>query len=409
MLYQAPYVLPITALPIPQGAILVRQGLIVDIGPQAELHSRYPAEEVTTFPSAAILPGLVNPHIHLELTNLAGRISRGTNFAAWIAEIIRLRSEWDENHERASIQRGVQECLAHGITCVGDISRSGLSAKILAAAGLPGVVFLETLGFQEDKAPGALSRLEDILMTFPKATDLRAGLSPHAPYSTAPGLYRKLTEKAGSYPLCTHLAETQEEVEFLLAGTGALHKLLHERGAWEPGWQVPKASPIEYLNRIGALQHGLLAVHLNYLTREDINTLAQTGVQAVVCPGSNQWFGRHNPHLPKLLAAGINLSLATDSLASNESLDMFREMRLCHQAYPDINPDVVLKMGTINGAKALGSEHRTGSLEINKRADLVVVGIPAKIPPKEISEYMVTSDPPIVQVLLAGNPLKIQN
>jgi cytosine/adenosine deaminase-related metal-dependent hydrolase len=403
MLLQAPYLLPITSPPIANGAILIRAGLIADIGLQTELRRRYLTEEVIDFSSAAILPGLVNPHVHLELSRLAGAIPRGLPFADWIVEVIKLRSGWDTQTEKESINLGIKQCLAHGITCVGDISRSGLSAGLLAEAGLSGVVFLEVLGFREESIFQALSRLEETLADFPQIPDLFPGISPHAPYSTALSLYQKIAAMAGNYPICTHLAETRAEVEFLHNGGGPLRELLQDMGAWEPGWQAPGLSPVKYLERLGALFPGLLAVHINCLTAEDINVLARVKPEAIVCPGSNHWFGRENLHLPEIVASGINLALATDSLASNEMLNMFYEMSLCKQAYPRLDPEFILKMSTINGARALNLEHRLGSLQTGKRADLALVDIPQGITVDKLIGYLVSAEPAVSRVVLNGN------
>ncbi len=403
MLYQAHFILPVTQPPISEGAILVREGLIVDIGSQAALCSRYPDEKTANFESAAIIPGLVNPHTHLELSNLAGEISPKGTFVDWIAQIIRHRSKQGKLGSRSSILGGIKECLAHGITCVGDISQDGLSARMLLDAGLAGVVFLESLGFQEERVSPTLLKLEKLLAAFPEQPDMLPGLSPHAPYSTSPALYRQITKMAGdSYPLCTHLAETPEEVKFVQSGDGVLADLLKKLKAWEPNWQAPGVSPVAYLKQLGVLQQNMLAVHLNHLTPGDMNILAEARVNAVICPGSNKWFGRHNSHIQELLAAGINASLATDSLASNESLDMFREMRLTHQAYPPLNPGEIIRMATINGARALGLEHRVGSLKAGKRADLVVLNIPKALSLENLPHYIVDSSPSIIKLMLRG-------
>ncbi len=408
MLYRAAYILPVTKSPISNGAILVREGLIVDVGTQAALHLRYPDEKVTSFDRAAIIPGLVNPHTHLELSNLAGKIVPKGTFCDWITQVIQLRNQWGALGNRRSVLRGIKECLAHGITCVGDISHDGLSAKILLNAGLAGVVFLEVLGFQENQVTPAILKLKKLLEAFPEHPDILPGLSPHAPYSTSPALYQQIIQLAGTkHPVATHLAETQAEVEFLESAGGPFRNFLEQRGVWEAKWRTPGISPAAYLKQLGVLQDGMLAVHLNQVTPEDIQTLAQAKVNAVICPGSNKWFGRHNSHVLDLLATGVNLSLATDSLASNKSLDMFQEMRLAQQAYPQISPEAIIQMATINGARALGLEHRLGSLAVGKRADLVVISLPEETSLDNLPHYIVDANPQIIKLILLGRQLSV--
>ncbi len=400
MLYSAPYIVPVTSPIIINSAILVKNGSIVDIGSQKKLSALYPQEESIHFPQAAILPGLVNPHIHLDLSALEGKIPSKTNFTDWITHIIRYRIGWNPQIEAFSIRAGIKESLKYGTTCVGDISKSGMSAGLLAEYGMCGVVFLEVLGFN---SYFDLCGFKQNLAEFDSYTDINLSISPHAPYSASPQIYKDAMKIADVLPVCTHLAETAQELEFTLTGGGMFRKLLEGFNSWNPDWRIPEVSPIKYLSNLGVLKENMTAVHLNCLDTDDISILSESKVCAVSCQGSNLYFGRDNPYLGKLYNAGVEISLATDSLASNQQLNMFREMRLFHEAYPEIPADKILQMAAINGARALGLDRLCGSIEKGKRADFVVIQIPDKtMSPDKLTEHIISSEPVIIKTILKG-------
>jgi cytosine/adenosine deaminase-related metal-dependent hydrolase len=252
------------------------------------------------------------------------------------------------------------------------------------------VVFHEPIGFRAEGADALLQETEDwldaasALIADTDRAGVTLGLAPHAPYSVSPALIQELAAMARlrGLPFSIHLSETAAELEFVRSGTGQLRELLVERGAWDPAWTPPGASPVRYLADLGVLSAGAagargLAVHCNYLEDEDIQILKRGRLVPTWCPGSHQFFGHRRHPAPELLDAGVPVALGTDSPASNAGLNMLREVRLAGQAYPKVDRDVWVRAATLTAAEGLGLGALTGSLEVGKAADLQILeGVP---------------------------------
>ncbi|MCH7768154.1 MAG: amidohydrolase family protein [Nitrospinae bacterium] len=380
-LFAADWVVPVASPPIPEGGVLVEGPRIVEVG-RAQALRRAGVDEVRDLSGHLLLPGLVNAHTHLELSFLKGRISPSLPFDGWIEALVGELREADEATLADAARSGLAELTANGTTAVGDISRSGISHPIIADSGLKGVVFVEVLGFHPDHEQRALDAAVGTLerLAARPESPLHVGITPHAPYSTSPALYRGAAGLARTrgLPLAVHLAETPEEELFVREGRGPLRDLLARFGLWYGDFPIPGCSPVEYLESLGVLA-GALAVHCNTVTDdEDIGRLAAAGAPVVLCPASNAWFGRPSRHpLPLMLEAGLLCALGTDSLASNDRLDLLSEMTLCAASHPELAPETVLHMATDWAAEALGLSGRCGSLEAGKAADLVALRLPA--------------------------------
>ena len=207
--------------------------------------------------------------------------------------------------------------------------------------------------------------------------DVRYGFSPHAPYSVHPRLFRELTAMAADCraPLAFHLAETREELEAIRSGSGPLVDAFRASGFWRDGVIPEGTRPLDYLHVMARLPHGLV-VHGNYLDDEEIELLSECpGLSVVYCPRTHDWFG-HQPHpWLRLMQRGVRVALGTDSRGSNPDLSLWSEMQFLRERFPDIAASSLLKLGTLNGAEALGMGEVTGTLQPGRRADLAVVEV----------------------------------
>ena len=239
--------------------------------------------------------------------------------------------------------------------------------------------FVEQIGLLEE-------RFEDLLRSARQHLDgpghshgWRAGLSPHAPYSVHPELFARLVRLAvdSGAPLATHVAESREELQLLQSGDGPIRDLYAELGAWNEA-AIPRHSrPLDCLKLMATAPRSLV-IHGNYLDDEEIAFMAGHAdrMAVVYCPRTHYFFRHDRYPLEKLLAAGVLLALGTDSRASNPDLSVLADMRQVARGHDAIPADEVLRLGTINGARALGLEDEIGSLRPGKSADLTVVALP---------------------------------
>jgi cytosine/adenosine deaminase-related metal-dependent hydrolase len=362
----ADWVLPIEAPPIRDGAVSFAGGRIVAVGTAAELGSG------TRYEGAAIVPGLVNAHTHLEYAVYAG-FGDGLPFDRWLATHIQRKQELTADDPLAIARFGALECLASGTTTIGDASYTGAAAAAAAELGLRATVYLEV--FRSDPEH-ALARFAELRETVEPHLDDRVhlGISPHAPYTTAPEVYAACGELG--LPVMTHLAETLDERRWLELGGGPWRafgdRLLPPTGS----------TGIRMLAERGLLGPRLAAVHCVDLEADELELLASSGTGVIHCPRSNGYLGCGIAPLRALLDAGAHVGLGTDSPNSAVDFDLFAELRaaVLHARARErdaaaLSATDALELATLGGARALGLEHEVGSLVPGKRADLAIVAL----------------------------------
>ena len=356
------------------GSIIVEDGIIKEILPN-QLDSF--TGDTLDLSDCLVLPGFVNVHSHLSLSALKGNVCNSGSMTDWISSVV----EQDTGlafSERTRMMRSVaDELLRSGVATIADyfpLSNPSLSQEYFS---LPfrQIMFLECLGFQGEKASALRARIESVLMGHDSDEGLISmGLAPHAPYSVSPELFRQTRKIADKYslPYSCHVAEFPEEVRFIKEGGGELEKFLRSRDVYDETWKPEGKSPVQYLDDIGVLD-SMIAVHLNHAD-EDIELLASKNVSAAFCPGSTRWFER-DQRMPvrQMLDLGMKVGLGTDSLASNESLDFLRELRLAEEMLPDVSQEEILEMATASGASALGL--KTGTIAPGYPADLIALRV----------------------------------
>jgi aminodeoxyfutalosine deaminase len=304
--------------------------------------------------------GLVNAHAHLELTGLRGKLAGGSEFVPWIRELIALKAKRSAETLARDARAGAWRCLETGTTCVGDIDSTGAGLRGLRGHPLRARIYREALD------AGDPARTDSVLRALrkPLARSERRweGFAPHAPFTVSAELLRGIQELADarSLPVTVHWSETGEELDWLLRARGPLGELL--RGA-------PLCSGLELLDRAGLLNPGTSLVHGNHPQRGEPERIARGGCVLVHCPGSHRFFGRERFAFAKYARAGVAVAFGTDSLASNEDLDLRREMGLFRGEHPSVAPGLVWRMATIHGARAVGLE--AGELREGAWADCV--------------------------------------
>jgi len=396
-------VFPVAGPPMADGVVCFRGSRIIAVGTGAGV-----AGQVEDLGNVAILPGLVNAHTHLDLSDVAAPLGQpGIGFAEWIQRVILHRIQ-QAGAGREAVRRGLRESAAHGTTSLGDIGQAGWRVGLTEPAPLELTIFLELIAPTAERVPAALELARShVAHLGAEDTDTLAwhlGLSPHAPYSVRPELLDAAIDLSAArrLPLAFHLAESREEIELLRFGTGPLRDLLESLGAWEPGLVEPGARPLDYLRRLAGA-HRALVIHGNYLDDEAIGFLGwhRERMAVVYCPRTHARFG-HDPYpLARMLAANATVALGTDSRASSPDLSVLVEMREVARLHPDIPLARVLEIGTLRGAMALGRAEEIGTLESAKRADLTVIALPDR-DAADPHELLLQSDLPVVARYLRG-------
>lgn len=389
--YSADWVLPVDAPPIRDGAVAVEDGRIAAVGAAAELGTG------TRFEGAAIIPGFVNAHSHLEYSVYAGFGDGLTDFADWISLHVerKRRIGWDDFVAIAEV--GAAECLSSAITTVGDCSFSGAAAVACDRLGLRAIVYLEVFGADPDDV---LERHERLRMRAEAGFSERVapGVSPHAPYTVSADAYEACASLG--LPMATHLSESPSELDYLLRGEGAW------AGCSDLLVDPPGMTGARLLADRGLLGRGLVAAHCTHVDAEEIDLLSRSGTGIAHCPRSNAWLGCGIAPLAEFRAAGTAVGIGTDSPASTPSFDFFDELRAtvltsrARERRPDaLSATEALELGTLGGAQALVLEDEVGSLAAGKRADLAIVSLAG-------SAYVPWEDP-AAAIVFGGSPARV--
>ena len=375
IVYAARWVLPITAAPIERGAVAVGDGRIAWVGPAADA----PDGELRDLGDALLLPGLVNAHTHLELTAMRGFLER-LEFQAWLYKLTMSRRSALADHELVvgCARAGIVEGLRGGITTYADTSGTGAPIHAMVDMRVRGVMYQEVFGPDPRQCDASMAGLrEAVERARPRQTErVRLGVSPHAPYSVSDGLFTAAAEYARTegLPMAVHLAESEAEERYTVHGDGPFAKHQRERGF---AVEARGRSPVETLHANGALGVRPLLIHCVRLSPEDVRRIAEAGCAVAHCPASNAKLGHGIAPVRELLDDGVTVGLGSDSVASNNRMDILEEARLAvlFQNARCVRQDALaagtaLEMATMGGARALGWADRIGSLEPGKEADL---------------------------------------
>jgi cytosine/adenosine deaminase-related metal-dependent hydrolase len=386
LLVRARVVLPVSQPPIRDGAVLISGRRILAVGRWRDLSANRRSQTVD-LGDAVLMPGLVNAHCHLDYTDMAGQFPPPKVFADWLKQITEAKAGWEYADYAASWQHGARMLVRTGTTSVADIEAvPELLPQAWAGTPLRVFSFLEMIGIRGQRRPQAI--VQEVVDRIAGLQGFRGrpGLSPHAPYSTLPELLQlsAQTARQRKWRLTTHVAESAIEFEMFARGRGEMFDWLQRSGRDMSDCGL--GSPVQHLERCGALSERLLAAHANYLGKGDAALLAKRQVNVVHCPRCHFYF-RHDPFpLRRLARAGVNVCLGTDSLASvykarrqTVELSLFEEMRALARNEPSLPARSIVRMATLNGARALGMGGEIGELSVGALADLVALPFAGRI------------------------------
>ena len=386
-IYSARWVLPIASAAIDYGAVAIKGDKIVAVGKVNAIAARFPQAPVTDFGTSVILPGLINAHSHLELTVMRGLLEREEHdFFAWLRKLTIARMAMGTDDLFVSAACGAIEAARAGITCIGDSSSVATrTMKAVGEIGLRGIVYQESFGPDPNVAEQSVKGLRrevDRMRPLEKST-LRAGVSPHAPYTVSAPQLDLISRMAidDKLPLMMHAAESQAEKSLMLEGAGAFADGLRRRNI---EWRAPGISTIQYLARHGVMETTPLLAHCITVDDTDIETILASKGSIAHCPKSNAKLRHGWAPFAKFINAGLKVGIGSDSVASNNNCDILEEARFAllsarasetNTGSESLNAERALFAATLGGARALSLDHETGSLREGMQADLTVIAL----------------------------------
>ena len=391
VIHRAPWLFSMAGPALADGAVAVHDNRIVGTGRFLDLQGRIPGAVIVDHPDCVLMPGLVNAHIHLELSHLAhlAQQRKSQSFVDWLTTMLAERERLGavgQAVEKAA-RTVLQGQFDAGVIALADIGNTPLARTLTEQ--FPGILFpfLEYLGLGRRSLVPALKKLarqEDGI-----------ACTAHAPYSTHPELIRALKKRSDNlgnmFPI--HVAEPASETSLLSNDGGELADFLRRRGFYENVFQgagIDITGSVRYLHSLGVLDAKTICVHGVHVSRDEISLLQQAGAKVCLCPGSNRFLQVGRAPVTEYLAQGILPALGTDSAASNPELSIWREMRCVAEDHPTVPPMTILRMATIGGAQALALEAGYGTLETGKSASLLAVSIPGSMKKQQdVAEHLV--------------------
>ena len=381
-IFAAGTLMPVSGPPIPDGAVMVVGGRISAVGPLTEVSRAHPEAPVRFFPRSTIIPGAVNTHAHLGFRR--GDAPPGGTFSGWLTKLIERLPE-KETWTAEAARDSAREAVEAGTTLMAESSPYGECLPALAESGMAGTVYAEFFpGDYEGAGPQEI--VDSIIRQAQRLNEglpgrVRARVSVHSPYTVDPESSRlaaRRTRELG-WTLAFHLSESPEEVEFVREGTGGLADIFGSNG-----WGGVGVSPVRYAEGIELLAPETIAAHLaTGVGEEEVEILARTGLAAAHCPRSNENLGCGVSPVPRMMESGVRVGMGTDGLWSSPSMNLFEETLAALRLH-GFDGASALRLATLEGARVLGVEGETGSLEAGKWADLAVVGVAPGGPDPEL-------------------------
>lgn len=406
--WHARWVVPVATPPIANGCVITEGERIVWVGERAHAPRGGRDEELG---DVFLTPGLVNTHTHLDLTVMRGLLE-GLPFFRWVRTLTGAIGTLSEADALDASLLGVAEGIAAGTTTFADTAPNEAAFTAMRQLGVRGIAYREVFGPDPTNAEKHLALLADhVDSMLQRATALvRVGVSPHAPYSVSDALYAAVARFAAErrLPVAVHIAESADEQRLVTEGQGEYADFLRGRGIAV----TPRGSePMDIIVRANLLRPRTLLIHAVRLSEGAIPRIASAGCGVAHCPASNAWFGHGVAPLTALTKAGVQVGLGSDSMASNNRMDLLEEARLAALAqravtgrHDLVTPKQAFRLATLGGAEALDLDEHVGSLEVGKQADLAVFAFAPQLGPvtDPYAALVFGPRPRTTRVLVAG-------
>lgn len=371
--FKADYIFPISADPIKNGYVAIDDhGKIIavsdQIPPQA---AQAPLENL----SGVITPGFINTHCHVELSHLHGKVQKGGGLVQFIKNLQALRNIDPKEIEAAAV-RADHDMHENGIVAVGDISNSNVTVPIKANSKIHYHTFVETFSFLPARADATFEAALQLINQF---KPLACSVTPHAPYSVSKELFKLIKKYSNDHPgqnlISMHNQECEDENKFYRYKLGSFNELYAHFGIDISYFKAQARSSLQSIVPLLTNKQDILMVHNTCTSLKDIYFIKRFDrhINWCFCPNANLYIEETLPKIDLFLDQGFNLTLGTDSLASNDKLCILSEMRVLLENFPAIGFERMLKWATINGAAFLGIDDKKGSLDAGKTPGLNLI------------------------------------
>ncbi|MEJ5348855.1 MAG: amidohydrolase family protein [Desulfosoma sp.] len=372
-IHRAPWVFVGMGPPVADGAVVVSHDRILESGRAQDMRKKFGNASVRLWDheEAALVPGAVNAHTHLDFSLLSlSRPSQPMGFPQWLVSVFQAKENLSPSKRRDAHKTGSLQAFQSGTRCFANVMNPPVESFPEPSKIPHEHRFVELLGFHcqnlhELFSPEAITHKP---YTF---------LAAHSLYATSWKVIAqaKAWSRSRGLLFSIHAAEHSDEVHFVRDGTGFCRDLLQSLGRWDASWRPSGTSPVKTLQTLGVLDAQTLLVHMVHVNEEDWNVVARCGAAVCFCPRSNAWIEGTIPRIEAALQRGIRCALGTDSLASNEDLNLFREATAVLDGMPGITPATVLRMVTSIGAQALGLHPFFGHLGPGAKTPFLAVSV----------------------------------
>ena len=367
----ADYIFPVSSEPIKGGVVVINEsGEVIDV---LDPNQSIDVSEKIVHYQGIIVPGFVNSHCHLELSHMLGKIQKGTGLVSFISEVISQRSA-DEEQQMAAMKIYDQLMFANGIVAVGDISNNNLSKSVKQISKIYYHTFIELLGFDPLRAETVFQKALDLKAEF---TPLSVSFAPHAPYSVSAELFSLLKNYAEDHEnlFSMHNQESEPENEFFLNKSGAFidfYKMLNLDLSF---FEVQSKTSLQALLPLFPVNQKIVLVHNTFTNLEDIAAVknSKKNITWCLCPNANLYIEQRLPDLTLFLNSELNITVGTDSLASNDKLCILSELKTIKEHFSELPSSQIIRWATLNGAQFLGIDSKFGSIEKGKTPGLNLI------------------------------------
>lgn len=356
--------------PIDNGVLVInKKG-----GIEAIIKKEEAGEEVEIL-AGAICPGFVNAHCHLELSYMKGNIPQGTGIAEFASCVEKIRREVSDDEILQAMANADKAMWENGVVATGDISNDAISFELKKNSDIRYYTFIELLALNPVRAEQVFDKgkaLHEKLISY----GLRGMLSAHAPYTVSAALLKMMGDyNNNNFPQSIHNQESLAEEEFLRSGTGPIKRLYEQLNIPLHHYSPPGKNSLQSILPSLPQHNNLLLVHNTFTSANDIRTaeLHSPHIFWVLCPKANLYIENKLPNIPGFVESNVKVCIGTDSLASNNSLSVFDEIKVIASRFPNINTETLLEWACLNGARSLQMEQTLGSIEIGKQPGLVLL------------------------------------